>query len=305
MCVLYYTNSFDGSPIANGTGYIYVPGALHNSYLADTKWSTYANQFRRLEDYTVDGTINGELDTSRHMVRFFDEDGTLLGYDVVAHGGTAVYDGDEPTKGDDYAFTGWKPSNANITADTDCYAQFRSTKSVARAILSRKIEEYSNDSITEIGAHVFRYCDQLKSIDLPNVTLIGKRAFAQCKALTNVYLPNVIELKTSTFEQCYGLLNIDLPNVTTIGSSVFTNCSYLQSVNIPKVTNISSSGFSGCSRATSIHLPAVPPTIASNTFSSLNSKCVFYIPTGALAAYQSATYWSTLTTNYSFVEEDR
>lgn len=56
---------FYDTPIANGTGYIYVPAALIDTYKADTAWSTYASQFRALEDYTVDGTITGELDENK------------------------------------------------------------------------------------------------------------------------------------------------------------------------------------------------------------------------------------------------
>lgn len=42
---------FYGTPIASGTGYIYVPSSLVDSYKADSNWSTYANQFRAIEDY--------------------------------------------------------------------------------------------------------------------------------------------------------------------------------------------------------------------------------------------------------------
>lgn len=58
-------NVFYSTPIASGTGYIYVPRALVDSYKAATNWSTYANQFRALEDYTVDGTTTGELDPNK------------------------------------------------------------------------------------------------------------------------------------------------------------------------------------------------------------------------------------------------
>lgn len=51
------------SAIAKKTGYIYVPAALVEDYKA--AWSTYADQFRALENYTVDGTITGELDESK------------------------------------------------------------------------------------------------------------------------------------------------------------------------------------------------------------------------------------------------
>lgn len=59
------TNAFTSTKIASGTGYIYVPAALVDTYKAATNWSTYADQFRALEDYTVDGTVTGELDESK------------------------------------------------------------------------------------------------------------------------------------------------------------------------------------------------------------------------------------------------
>lgn len=65
VCDLVYKNVFDNTPIASGTGYIYVPKALVESYKTATNWVTYANQFRALEDYTVDGTVTGALDTSK------------------------------------------------------------------------------------------------------------------------------------------------------------------------------------------------------------------------------------------------
>lgn len=51
VCTLGGTNSFTSTPIASGTGYIYVPKALVDSYKAATNWSTYADQFRAIEDY--------------------------------------------------------------------------------------------------------------------------------------------------------------------------------------------------------------------------------------------------------------
>lgn len=65
MCTLGGVNALGGSNIANGTGYIYVPRALVDSYKAASNWSTYANQFRALEDYTVDGTTTGALDETK------------------------------------------------------------------------------------------------------------------------------------------------------------------------------------------------------------------------------------------------
>lgn len=56
---------FSNENFANGICYIYVPAALIEEYKSATNWSTYATQFRALEDYTVDGTITGELDETK------------------------------------------------------------------------------------------------------------------------------------------------------------------------------------------------------------------------------------------------
>lgn len=57
--------------------------------------------------------------TRYYTVRFFDGE-TLLNTMQVEYGGTANY----TTTKDGVMFNGWKPSNENIVADTDCYAQF-------------------------------------------------------------------------------------------------------------------------------------------------------------------------------------
>lgn len=51
MCTLANANALNGSRIASGTGYIYVPAALIEEYKANSVWSTYADQFRAIEDY--------------------------------------------------------------------------------------------------------------------------------------------------------------------------------------------------------------------------------------------------------------
>ena len=67
--------TFDGSlystKIASGEGYVYVPRVFLDDadetkdYRMATNWAAYPTQFRALEDYTVDGTVTGELDESK------------------------------------------------------------------------------------------------------------------------------------------------------------------------------------------------------------------------------------------------
>lgn len=52
VCTLANIGAFSTSvPIRKGTGYIYVPSVLIDSYKTATNWSTVANQFRTIEDY--------------------------------------------------------------------------------------------------------------------------------------------------------------------------------------------------------------------------------------------------------------
>lgn len=45
------TSAFKDTPIESGTGYVYVPSALVDSYKSATNWSTYADQIRAIENY--------------------------------------------------------------------------------------------------------------------------------------------------------------------------------------------------------------------------------------------------------------
>ena len=94
--------------------------------------------------------------------------------------------------------------------------------------------------------------------------------------------------------------------VTQVTSYAFAYCSKLKSVDLPHVTYFEQSGvFNSCSALISIRLPATPPTVSSatSTFAGINADCVFYIPSGSLAAYQGISTWKALTEKYSFVEE--
>ena len=56
-------------------------------------------------------------------VYFYNGSTLLQTAENVQYGGTATYTGETPAK-DGFTFSGWQPSNVNITADTSCYAQF-------------------------------------------------------------------------------------------------------------------------------------------------------------------------------------
>lgn len=146
------TNSTYNSTGAKN-GYFYVPSVLYDSYIADSVWSTFASQFRKLEEWTVDGTTTGELDlVNRHMVRFFNSDGTLLGYQIVATGEDASYDGTPVCPDNSSApFVGFKPQPISVTADVDCYAQYISFATATWAEIAALSERGEAANIFAIG----------------------------------------------------------------------------------------------------------------------------------------------------------
>ena len=50
VVTLEYISAFENSSIAHGTGYIYVPDNLVDSYKTATNWSNYANQFKPISE---------------------------------------------------------------------------------------------------------------------------------------------------------------------------------------------------------------------------------------------------------------
>lgn len=61
------TGTFNATynPNSDKDGYIYVPRSMVDTLKSATNWSLYADQIRALEDYTIDGTTNGELDETK------------------------------------------------------------------------------------------------------------------------------------------------------------------------------------------------------------------------------------------------
>lgn len=58
-------SAFYNTPIANGTGYIYVPASCVDKFKACSGMESYASQVRAIEDYTVDGGLFSALDPNK------------------------------------------------------------------------------------------------------------------------------------------------------------------------------------------------------------------------------------------------
>jgi hypothetical protein len=232
------------------------------------------------DDMTFYAVFTEELRT--YTIRFLNGT-TVLESKTWNYGDMPVYAGSEPVdpNGDD--FSGWIPEIGVVTGNVDYVAKFRPA-SVARAYVKGTLKSLESDVVTSVGDYAFNFNYKLTSVNLPNATTVGVSAFSSASALTSV----------------------NIPNVETIGNYAFRSCTKLPSIDLLKATILKDECFASCTALASVRLPATPPTLdKTSALRNLNSACVFYVPTGSLAAYQSATNWSEIMNTYTFVEEDR
>ena len=153
------------------------------------------------------------------------------------------------------------------------------------------------NSVTMIGERAFFDCDSLTSITIPDsVTSISSSAFYGCNSLTSVTIgDSVTTIGRWAFSGCISLTSVTIPDsVTTIGDDAFKYCDSLTSVTIPdSVTTIGEEAFYSCTSLTSVYCKATtPPSLdGSRVFDDNHSGRKFYVPTGSVNAYKSATYW--------------
>lgn len=126
------------------------------------------------------------------------------------------------------------------------------------------------DTVTEIGANAFNYCEQLASIALPSgLQKISSRMLAVCRSLTSITIPaSVTEIASQAFTSS-GLTSITIPStVTTLGSSAFYDCESLAHMDIQANVTEIPDDFAAESGRTSVTLPDTVETIGRSAFVS-------------------------------------
>lgn len=110
-----------------------------------------------------------------------------------------------------------------------------------------------SDNVAEFESEVFKNCESLNSVSLPNVSSISAEMFRYCNSLEYVKVGDKSfgddkGIESFAFENCFKLARIDMPlTFSFIRESAFRNCSALSSVPISWNTYIGDGAFSGCS----------------------------------------------------------
>ncbi|MCD7971047.1 MAG: leucine-rich repeat protein [Candidatus Azobacteroides sp.] len=182
------------------------------------------------------------------------------------------------------------------------------------------------EGLTDIGENAFSHC-AFEEINIPeSVVKIGTHAFEGCKNLISVRIPSKIEeVPSSCFVNCSALSSISMPGVKKIALGAFGYCSSLTSLVFHEgLEYISAKAFMECLSLEKIAFsetinyieegaflysvnikemiaPWNDPSSVTLRYSQMTGwdpfysinreECKIIIPSGSLAAYQSAKYW--------------
>lgn len=181
---------------------------------------------------------------------------------------------------------------------------------------------------TGLGDSALGYCNSLKFISIyGNFTNVGGSFVNRCFKLSCVVLPaSILTINyqafygnNSEFMSCSPNLTISLSAVSgsyclafvnpflglTATSSEVASCTGITKLiyGSPLVT-IAASNWSNCRCLESLTLLSpTPPSLANvNAFSSVPYSCIIYVRKNTATLYAVATNWSTIYTQYQFVE---
>lgn len=198
------------------------------------------------------------------------------------------------------------------------------------AFITREISGvYTNDRITKVGHYGLGGCENLTSINLPNVVTVGDSGFYNCKLLKSVNLPKLTSLENNGFNST-GLESINLPLCNKIGNSSFSYTKQLVSVILPlaasipgfcfyyssvqkidtsSVTSIAVYAFGNAQQLDTLILRnSSVCTLANSTNTFTNTKIAagtgyIYVPDSLVDSYKTATNWVTFANQIKPISE--
>lgn len=165
------------------------------------------------------------------------------------------------------------------------------------------------EGVTTIGQDAFTYCYELMNVTVPStLRTTGTNAFSYCQALNTITFPDAFTtMGASTFENCSALQTFTIPSeMTEIPQKAFKSCASLCYIKIPwTITTIGTEAFSTCSGLSYIQFERnTPPTLTnSNTFASLETDCVIFVPQSYYSTYTSASYYPSPSTYTYYIFE--
>lgn len=178
---------------------------------------------------------------------------------------------------------------------------------VLKSLISRRITEYRDNIIREVGQNAFSYCYYITLVDLPNVETMGLSAFSNCAALESINIPKLKSVPTTGFNNTR-FTSICVPNVTSINMNGFNDCFNLTRVDLYNINKISTGAFKNSALDTLIirRDDAVPTLNSTGAFEGtplINGDGYIYVPSSMIDSYSAANNWSVLSAQLRAIEE--
>lgn len=241
------------SKIATGTGYIYVPDRLVDSYKSATNWSAYADQIRPLSEYVY-------LDFA----------------DSVAEKICAENIGD-----------GIGTTQAQANAVTTFPTIFKGNTEIT------SFDEFERfENVTDFGFAAFKDCTSLRSIACPKLKNLPGRTFLGCSSLDwDVNLPSLETLSGDRQFNLSGIVKVSsLGSITSLSPAMFECCTNLIEIVIPSTcATINIAALYGCTALQSIICnPIIPPVLDS----VIPDQPTIYVPDESVGEYKAHTNWA-------------
>ena len=138
----------------------------------------------------------------------------------------------------------------------------------------------SGDDYTIMDPDIFKYCDNLKSVEFYHLKGNGRdndmdSVFTGCKSLkrvTSTRTPEISKIGYSCFDGCTSLKTLSLPDKEfAVNETAFRNCAALESFDFSKVTSLGKGSFSGCTALASTPNISKLTTITEKAFEGCTS----------------------------------
>ena len=177
------------------------------------------------------------------------------------------------------------------------YSTFYNTKNITKLSLTN-LETVS-------GNYTFKHCQDLQEINCPKLLrILGLDCFSGCNKLSSINIPAVSYIGSGAFQGCKALTYISLPAVTTLSSVAFGYCTFSKIV-LPSLSKMNNDPFYSCKALVSVYLPnSIVCSATNNIFNNTPMRSLYseagykygsiYVPMSLLSQYQSAPYWSNL-----------
>jgi hypothetical protein len=295
-----HKDTFTGTAMHKGNGYIYVPDASVDAYKEATNWSTYADRIYPISVYEAGGLENvitfADPAVEAICLANYDTDGngimTKTEAAAVTSVGNLFSQNTEITSFDELENFGITSMRADWDNSISSYkGGFADCSNLASVKLPKTLKT--------LGQYSFYKCTSL-AVDISdmllNITSIGQNAFRDCPITGNVVMPNVSSLYYSEFMNTLITGVYDLGKVNRLyggSSGSFNGCHSLKTVILPDTMKTIDGGalLYNNSLTTIICKALTPPSITDWSFKNATVEA-YYVPDESLSAYQSATNWS-------------